>query len=304
MQTLYFLIGPTASGKTALSIDWARQNGAEILCADSPLVYKGMDIGTAKPTAEEQRAVAHHGIDLVEVSQRFSVGDYAVYARQVVEKLLGEKKSVLIVGGSGFYLRSFFKAPTDEIPIGADVIDEVARIYEKTGLPGLLDALKRSGGEDLSGLDTLNPRRVMKALERVLGSGRGFQELRQLYESKTEPFPDMEKKVVMLSRSREDLQQRVRQRALAMLKAGLIGEVEALAGKGLRENPQTSGVIGYRETLRFLDGLINREELLEEIVKDTLQLVRKQRTFFKQLPVDKTLQLQGGAREDIQTLFD
>ena len=304
MPTLYFLIGPTAVGKTASAIQWAMTHEAEILCADSPLVYRGMDIGTAKPTIEDQKKVCHHGIDLVGINERFSVGDYAAYAATIVKSIFEKDKNLLVVGGSGFYLKSFFKAPTDDIPISKEIAQEVDKVFASSGPEGLLKELKKHGGEELPGLDLKNPRRVMKALERVLGSGKTYQELRRIYEGKEPPYSNIKKKTIMLTRGNGDLHERIALRAKAMLDGGLVEEARRLDQQGLRQNPQASSVIGFRETLEYLDGHLTKSELLQRIITDTCQLARKQRTFFKQLPIDKVIQLKGDERVEIQGLFN
>lgn len=302
---LFFLIGPTAVGKTALAIEWAQAHDAEILCADAPLVYKGMDIGTAKPTAEERRAVPHHGIDYVTMTERFSVADYIERARQVVADVQLRDKVLLVAGGSAFYLKSFFENVTDGVGVGEEVVNEVANLFKNEGLAGLLKELRRRGGKDLTGLDTRNPRRVIKALERVRATGKSFRELHEEFRNQPRPYANFQKRVVMLMRENEDLKARIRLRAEIMLNGGLLEEVRRLEASGLSQNPQAASVIDYREVLAFLRGEISsREALLELIVQDTLALARKQRTFFKQLPVSKTLFVGPDHKPDAQTLFD
>ena len=288
---LRFLIGPTAVGKTALAIDWARANNAEILCADAPLVYKGMDIGTAKPTAAEQRAVRHHGIDLVDVGERFSVADYIAAAKKIIADISLRGENILIVGGSGFYIKSFFEPVTDGLDVPEEVSARVAEVFEKTGAEGLLKELINVGGGNLDGLDVKNPRRVQKALERCLASGKSFQQIRQEFLNQPQPYPDCEKKLTMLIREKDDLENRIAQRVDMMLSDGLIDEVAQMRMMGIENNPQAASVIDYRETLLYLDGKISLPELKTMIVQDTIALARKQRTFFKQLPVDETILL-------------
>jgi tRNA dimethylallyltransferase len=304
---LHFLIGPTAVGKTALALEWAAAHNAEILCADAPLVYKGMDIGTAKPTHVEQEAVPHHGLDLVGIGERFNVGDYAAYAVGAIQDIERRKKNILIVGGSGFYLKSFFESVTDGIPVDAEISNRVEELFAKDGLAGLLAELRAKGGKDLEGLDIQNPRRVMKALERCLSSGKSFQELRQLFLVQKRPYTDYEKNMVMVAREKDDLRGRIARRVDAMIKTGLIDEVIRLKELGLEKNPQASSVIGYHETLEYLNGAAPHASSLDDlkaaIVQDTLALVRKQTTFFKQLPVEKTVLLKSGEPPKAERLY-
>ncbi len=281
-------------GKTALGVAWAKKHGAEILYADAPCIFRGMDIGTAKPTPLEREGVAHHGIDWADLTERFSVGDYAARAREVVSEVFGRGKSLLILGGSGFYLQSFFSPPTDEIGTDPAVASKVEALYERGGLPVVVAELKRLFPEDeLLGLDLQNPRRVLKALERVLTAGRSYSELKLAYEQLEPPYPGFEKSVIALERSDEDLADRIARRARAMLEGGLIDEVRGLRRQGLAENPQAACIIGYRETLAYLDGEIaSAEALCAEIIRSTIALVRKQRKFFKRLPVNRVIHLE------------
>lgn len=295
-RQLNFLIGPTAVGKTALGIQWAQANNAEILCADAPLVYRGMDIGTAKPNTEEQRGAAHHGIDWVHCTEPFSVADYITRAKAVIEDVFSRGKQILIVGGSGFYLKSFFEAVTDGIEIPAHISEQVDAIFEKEGLAGLMKELRRVGGDNLEGLDKKNPRRVIKALERCLATGKSFAEVRQSFLAQPTPYADCHKRMWQLLRDKADLEQRIRLRVDIMIKDGLIDEVSALKEEGIERNPTAASVIGYRETLEYLAGKTTLSEFKEKLVEDTLQLARKQRVFFKQLPVDESILLAPGEK--------
>jgi len=126
-KTLYFIAGVTASGKTEISLDWAEKNNAEIISCDSVALYKGMDIGTAKPSLSDQRRVRHHGLDIVSPDQVFDVSKYSDYARKVVRNILKKKSNILVVGGSGFYLRSFFSAVVDEVFVS----DKISKFVSK-----------------------------------------------------------------------------------------------------------------------------------------------------------------------------
>lgn len=297
------MIGPTAVGKTALAIEWAQANNAEILCADAPLVYRGMDIGTAKPDAKEQRAIPHHGIDWVDCTESFSVADYIEKARAVIEDIARRGKQILVVGGSGFYIKSFFEPVTDGVEIPPEVAQKVEILWEKEGLEGLLKELRRVGGEDLEGLDKKNPRRVIKALERCLATGKSFQEVRQFFLAQPVPYANYKKRLFQLLREKTDLDHRIRLRVDMMIDAGLIDEVRALREQGIEKNPQAASVIGYRETLEYLSNKIDMAQLKEEIIEDTLQLARKQRVFFKQLPIDESILLSPGEKASPRMLF-
>ncbi len=291
-RKLLFIVGPTASGKTELALEEAGKRGAVILSCDSLCVYRGMDIGTAKPIPAEQSRVRHFGLDLCDPEAPFSVARYMEYRDQVLRELAEAGTPVLVAGGSGFYLKSFFSPVVDRVEIPSGVEEEAARIRRESGLAGLLEALRRINppGEAFAGLDLKNPRRVEKALIRCMAGGRSYTELCRDFAALPEPLADWEKEVWLVERPLENLQDRNRRRVGAMLEAGLVAEVESLRRRGFERNPSAAGAIGYREVLQFLDGKLSGEELPEAIRVHTNQLMRKQRTWFRrQIPVHRRL---------------
>lgn len=291
---LIFIVGPTASGKTELALREAERFGGPILSCDSLCVYEGMDIGTAKPTREEQARVAHFGIDLAKPDQAYSVARYVAYRDRILKEHQTSGVPIVVVGGSGFYLKSFFSAVTDRVSIPLETQQRVARIREAGGMEALrreLEALHQPV-ETFPGLDFNNPRRVEKALGRCLASGRSYSELKADFLSQPEPLREWEKEVCLVVRRQEDLQERNRKRVFRMLEEGLIGEVRRLRLLGLERNPSAAGAIGYREALAYLDGLMGEEELASSIITHTNQLMRKQRTWFRHnLSVDREILL-------------
>ena len=185
---IYLLAGVTAAGKSDLSLKWAEQMRGEILSCDSIAIYRGMDIGSAKPSADERKRVCHHGIDIVDADTIFSVVDYLLYAKGVVGKAVEKSTPVLVTGGSGFYLQSFLSPVVDEINVGMEVRQQVEKLNEERGLDGLLQALKEHNPDGLGDLDVLNPRRVMRALERCLASGKTILELKKNSKGRKHPM--------------------------------------------------------------------------------------------------------------------
>lgn len=290
-ETLYILTGPTAVGKTALALEWAARNGAEILSCDSLLVYQGMNIGTAKPSTEELRKVPHHGIDCFAASRPCNVADYVTIALKTVEEILARGNKVLVVGGSGFYLKSFFEPVFDDLEI-PEVVKNQIEALEQEGSEALLAALEACNPEGLGNLDIHNPRRVRRALERCLASGKPLFLLQEELAKKASPFASYTKKTCLLTRDAEVLRERVRLRVSAMIEAGLVEEVRALKSAGFEVNPSGSRAIGYRETLAWLDTGGPLESLAQAITQNTYELLRKQRIWFrKQIPIDQTLDL-------------
>ena len=283
--TLHIITGATAVGKTHYALDYCEALDAEIISCDASLFYRGMDIGTAKPTKEEMAKVPHHCIDMNPVNQSFDITQFDALARRTVEDILSRGKSVVITGGSVFYLKSFFEPVVDTIEVSDAIRAESESLFANYGLRGLLDRLNAVSPEGFGNLDTLNPRRVQRALERCLSSKKSLPVLQKEFAERPKPYAEYNKHFILLERDAEALKDRVARRAKAMLDLGLIEEVKDLLEKGIEENPNAANAIGYRESIAFLKGEIAEDELLPLIVKNTNGLVKKQKTWFRsQLP--------------------
>lgn len=295
-STLSFVVGPSAVGKTGLAMTWAEELEAEIVSCDAFCVYQGMDIGTAKPTVEEQARVRHHGLDLVAVRERFSVGRYASYAERAVAEISSRGKRVLVAGGSGFYLKSFFAPVTDALVIPEEVRQGVEELAVLGGLGALRKALQEEAGET-GDVDVQNPRRVANALMRFRASGLTPSKQKEALARLPEPLAGWRKEIVWLEREDVSLRERILARAKEMVNGGLIEEVRTLWEAGLAENASAARAVGYRESLAFLAGQgvlpeaagqfsrdvtpSTQEELTEQIAMNTWLLARKQRTWFR-----------------------
>jgi len=280
-QTLHIITGPTAVGKTAYALGYAERHDAEILSCDASLFYRGMDIGTAKPTAGELARVRHHLIDVCEVDEPYDIVRYDQEAHRIVQDIFSRGKTVVVTGGSGFYLKSFFAPVVDTVVVSDAVRGQVAAIYEKSGLEGLLSELKSVSSGGIGNLDTKNPRRVLRALERCIASGKPLVQLQEDFAARPEPYRNYAKRLVLLERETDDLKSRVRQRAQMMIDDGLVDEVRELQRRGIEHNPSAASAIGYRETLSYLNGKIDEAEVLPSIIQNTIHLVKKQRTWFR-----------------------
>jgi tRNA dimethylallyltransferase len=290
--TLYIITGPTASGKTALALEWAQRMDAEILSCDSLLVYQGMDIGTAKPDASERRRIPHHLIDLVPVHEPYDVGRYLLDAQTAIADIHRRGKRVLICGGSGFYLKAFFAPVTDPEPISPEASGWAEQLFEKEGLKGAVKALSQLSPDDLHLIDLQNPRRVLPALKRCKSSGLSLTALRERLNQADFPFAKFPKRTLCLTRADTSLLSRIRQRTATMLKAGLIDEVRALIPLGLKNNPSARTSIGYRECLIYLKKTLSLPDLEATINQNTWKLVQKQKKWFRhQLQPELTLDL-------------
>ena len=278
---LHIITGVTAVGKTEYALSYAEAHNAEIVSCDASLVYRGMDIGTAKPSREDQARIPHHLINLNSVRKPYDIMAYVRDAQLAVAEIFERGKSVVVTGGSGFYLKSFFAPVIDVVKVSDTIRAKVAALYEADGLEGLLGELRVHSVSGNGNLDIKNPRRVSRALERCIASGKDLPTLQAEFAARPEPFTDCVKHYVLLERDKENLKQRVARRAELMIEAGLIEEVEALLLKGLKGNPSAASAIGYRETIAFLDGELRRDELLPSIIQNTLHLMKKQGTWFR-----------------------
>ncbi len=282
-KTLYLLTGCTAAGKTELALEWAERFGGEVISCDSMLVYRGMEIGTAKPTARDRSRVPHHLIDLVPVDEPFSVGRYLPLARRAVDDVVARGRRPLVVGGSGFYLAGFLESVVDDVEVDAATRRRVREVERSGGADGLVEALRRVNPGGLPPMDLKNPRRVARALERCWASGKSLEQLEAAFRRRPSPYPDFVKKVCVLDRSREELERRIEVRARRMVESGLVEEVRRLRDEGITRNPPAARAIGYRETLAWLDNpdLESPEALIAAIAANTRKLVKKQRTWFR-----------------------
>lgn len=278
---LRILTGPTASGKTALALEWARRNDGWILSCDALLFYRGADIGTAKPTEAERREVPHFGIDLSPPDRAFDLPGFIDYALAMLRQAVERGTPVLVVGGSGFYLAAFHGPPPDPVAIPASVRDSVRQIADSGGATGLRKALLAVDPEAGAEVDLSNPRRTAPALERCLATGLPTRILRERHADRPCPFADWERLWFQVDPGDRILAERIARRTTGMLERGLVEEVRRLRAAGIERNPTLARAIGYRETLDHLAGGLDREELETAINLNTLRLARRQRKWIR-----------------------
>ena len=281
LPPLIVLAGATATGKTALSLALAEALAAtgvaaEIVSADSRQVYRGMDIGTAKATADERTRVPHHGLDLVEPDQAFSVADYTSCAATALAGIADRGAVALLVGGTGFYLRSVARGlAVDELPWDPQVRAAVEASLVAEGLPALVGELRRLAPTRAAEVDLHNPRRVVRAVEiaRLRGDA---------------PLPQPRgygRPVLWLGLSVEPpaLRERIHARARAQFEAGLVEETRALADRYTPTLPSFSG-IGYAEALAVIEGRLTTEAAVAEDARRNVLFARRQATWFRREP--------------------
>ena len=273
------MVGPTASGKTGAALRIAEALGAEILSVDSMLVYRGMDVGTAKPTASERARVPHHLVDLVEPSQPFSVAAFQAAARRAAEDVRRRGKTPLLVGGSGLY----FRAVVDDLEFpGTEAEVRGALEGEATALGP--DRMHRRLAEldpvAASKIEPGNVRRTVRALEVAAITGRTFSSFAAAWER----FEPERVRAAGVRLGTQDLAARVDARVQEMLAAGWLREVEALVARGLGGWLTASQAIGYAELARHLAGELSLEDAVQQTVKRTRSLARRQMAWFRRDP--------------------
>jgi tRNA dimethylallyltransferase len=284
LPQLWFLVGSTAVGKTALSVDLAGFLGAEILSCDSVQVYRGAHVGSGKITPEEMASIPHHGLDLCAPDTAFNVGQYTEYASLIVKQMQKKRKNLLVVGGAGFYLKSFFAPVSDSIAVPESVQQEVRRLYERAGLAGLQREITAYGPTDFNHSDWHNPRRLLNILGKQRVTYQSQEKVKQNFMQKICPFTPFLRRVILLERDPESLNRRIERRVELMLDGGLIDEVKKIGKMCL----PLANAIGYREVRAYLDGgrKMALGELKRAIIAATLRLVKKQKTWFrKQIPI-------------------
>ncbi len=278
MSKVLVICGATASGKTSLAVECAKKLNTEIISADSMLVYKGLDIGTAKPSKEEKQGVKHHLIDVVEPTNDFSVNDYEKMALPIVEGLCSAGKTPVVCGGTGFYIQSLlYKSQFGNVGANIEIRQKYEKICEEKGveyLHGLLSAVDRASGEKLHPNDV---KRVIRALEIYETTGKAKSEQKDVQ------IPRLNFLAVSIDYPRETLYERINKRVEQMFENGLVQEVENLLHNGIKSDMQCMQGIGYKEIVEGLQKSWNKAEMLELIQKNTRNYAKRQETFFKRM---------------------
>ncbi len=293
MQTL-FLVGPTAVGKSAVALELAQRLRGEIVSADSMQVYRGMDIGTAKPTAKERALVRHHLIDVCDVGDVCDVKQFVELASKAIADIHSRGKRALVVGGTGLYVRALrhglFEGPSRNEKLRARL--------EALTAPELFEELRRLDPQTAGRIDRHNPRRLVRALEVFHETGKPISELQKEW-SKDEPGQEATP-IVCLNRTREDLHARIERRVDGQIAAGWVGEVRRLLGLGLEKNPAVMQAAGYRELVAHVHGEISLDNAVALIKTRVRQLAKRQLTWFRREPQLQWMEI-GRAEQPSET---
>lgn len=278
MAKVLVICGATASGKTALSVACAKRFNGEVISADSLLVYKGLDIGTAKPSVEEREGVPHYMIDVVSPKQSFSVSDYERQALPIVESLLSEGKLPIICGGTGFYIQSLlYKSQFGNVGANGQLREKYENLAKEHGKEYVHAILAEKDEESASKLHPNDIKRVIRALEIYDSTGRAKSA------QQDKPIPRFDFVALSVNYPREVLYERINRRVDAMFDCGLIEEVKGLLSTGVSEEMQCMQGIGYKEVAEGLRIGAKIEEIKELIKKNTRNYAKRQQTFFKRM---------------------
>lgn len=276
-KTLIVVAGPTAVGKTDLSIKLAQQFDTVVLSADSRQFYRELNIGTAKPTAAEMQGVKHYFIDSHSIAEEYNAGQFEVDALKVLYQVFREKDVAILVGGSGLYVRALCEG-MDEMPeIPEGIRETLTDRLETEGLGKLVAELATLDPEYATQVDKSNPHRVVRALEVCLASGKPYSWFRS-QQKKERPFKIIK---IGLTRDREDLYRRIDLRMDQMLQQGLVEEAKSLLPYRLHNALQT---VGYTEIFDFLDGNYDWEEAERLLKRNSRRYAKRQLTWFRKDP--------------------
>ena len=293
MARAYALLGPTASGKSALAVKLAEKVPVEIVSLDSALVYRGMDIGTAKPGAELRAQVPHHLIDIIDPDQSYSAGRWREDAVRIVGEVLGRKRIPLLVGGTMLYYRALI-AGLDALPqADARVRAEIDTMAAERGWPAVHAELRKVDPEAAQRIAPNDPQRIQRALEVWKLTGKPLSSLQGV----TRPELPFELRGIALLPERAVLHQRIEKRFDAMLRMGLLDELKSLRKKHrLDASMPSMRAVGYRQAWEFLEGEIDQATMRARAVTATRQLAKRQLTWLRSFP--DLLRLDAGGAQD------
>jgi tRNA dimethylallyltransferase len=282
-RPLLVICGPTASGKSSAALHLAQLRSIEIVSADSRQVYRGMDVGTAKPTTQERRTVPHHLIDVADPDEPFNAYRFAKLAYEAISSIRARGNTPILVGGTGFYIKALlYGLSLGETPPDPKIRAQSLVQLETQGLDSLIEKLRDLDPRRAASIDLKNPRRILRALEIATNltheknsTSRGFSQ------------PTLQARVFGLSVESQALRDRISNRVEHMFAGGLVGEAASLRASGYGNDLVSMSGIGYREALACIDGKLSYDEASQQTAARTRQYARRQRTWFRhQLSVE------------------
>ena len=272
-------MGPTASGKTALALDWAARLPCEIISVDSALVYRGLDLGSAKPDAATQKAVVHHLIDIREPEASYSVAEFRVDALRAIAAIQARSRVPLLVGGTSLYFRALQRGLSELPPASAEVRARIEAEAAEFGWAAMHQRLSSLDAESALRIHPNDPQRIGRALEVIELSG---EPLSSLLGRRAPRLPFRLLKLAVVPRERKRLHARIETRFQSMVASGLVDEVRALLGRpGLHAGLPALRAVGYRQAVAYLSGAIGESEFLAQGIAATRQLAKRQITWLR-----------------------
>lgn len=281
MQKVIVICGPTASGKTALSIELAKRINGEVVSADSMQIYDEMSIGTAKPDEEEMQGIKHYLIGNVSPTTRYSVSDYKSDAMNAIEEIINKNKMPIVVGGTGLYVNSLiYGIDYPEVKTDLEYREELEKIAKKEGLKHLYEKAMQIDPEAAKNISENDKKRIIRILEIYKETGKTKTQLE--IESRKNGVP-YDYRVFAINMPREILYDRINIRVDIMIERGLIDEVKQLYEKYGEELRTAVQGIGYKEVIDYLNGVYSKEEMVEKIKMETRRYAKRQLTWFRKI---------------------
>ena len=278
MEKVIVICGPTASGKTALSIELAKKINGEIISADSMQIYKDMNIGTAKPSEEEKQGIKHYLMDFVSPEERYSVAQYKQDAKKAIKEIIAKGKTPIIVGGTGLYVDSLiYEIEYNNIELDENYRKELEEIAEKEGLEKLYERAVEIDPKAMEKISPNDRKRIIRVLEIYKATGKTKTE--QEAESRKNPV-EYDYKVYAINWDRDILYERINKRVDIMIKQGLVQEVKEIIEK-YEKFPTAMQGLGYKEVVDYLNGTYTKEEMIEKIKMESRRYAKRQLTWFR-----------------------
>lgn len=300
-EKVIVICGPTASGKTALSIELAKKINGEIISSDSMQIYKDMDIGTAKPTAEEMQGIKHYLIDFVSPDERYSVADYKKDAKKAIKEIIQKGKTPIIVGGTGLYVDSLiYEIEYQNIEFDEEYRNNLEKQVEEKGLEELYKKAQEIDPEAVEKISKNDKKRILRILEIYHATGKNKTEQEKLSRKKEVEYDYL---VYALDWEREKLYERINKRVDIMIEQGLIEEVKGIYEK-YDKFPTAMQGLGYKEVVEYLENQITKEEMIEKIKQETRRYAKRQMTWFRKNKQTIWLNAQDEIQNNVQIILE
>lgn len=292
--------GPTASGKTALSIELAKVVNGEIVSADSMQIYREMNIGTAKPDEQEKQNVRHYMLDIVEPDERYSVADYKRDAKKAIRDIVKSGKTPIVVGGTGLYIDSLiYEIDYPEIETDFSYREQLEELVKRDGLLSLYQKAKDIDEVAMEKISPNDKKRILRVLEIYHQTGKTKTEL----DRASRKEPEFDYKMFAINMDRTLLYDRINKRVDIMIEKGLIEEVQAIYDK-YKEFPTSMQALGYKEVVEYLENKVTKEEMIDKIKMESRRYAKRQLTWFRKNKNTIWLNAQDGISHNINVILE